>query len=499
MNMKWMPCGIAFLVGAASLVQEVLWVRLAGFATGGVPATFAMILALYLLGIAAGAQIGRRLCAAEIGVIRRRASAVLLLSALIDIAAPFLFAWLIGFLPVTVAMLPLVIVTAALKSVLFPVVHHLGANDAVAWKGGSFSRVYFANVLGCTLGPLIVTLWLMDVLAMEQLFAGVAVVTSVAGIWLAGKTRATLTLAMVATVAIAAIPFLPALAGRAVVETGGEAPKWLLERKEGIIHTVADRAGDIVFGGNVYDGRINVDLRVNSNKIDRIYAAMIATPSPKRVLVIGLSGGSWTRIISSFPSVEQVDVVEINPGYLQLIAQYPEVAPIMHDSRIHIHIDDGRRWLRAQGDERYDAIIVNSTFHWRSGATLLLSREFFRLLNEHLTVAGVALVNTTGSPEVIKTAAAEFPWTYLHGNSVIMSRNDFRPSLRSGADAIYATRMDGKPVFDAGRAIDAAAVRSVIDAPLVGLNVVEKKAGRPVEVNTDLKMLTEYKYGELLR
>ncbi|RDY63087.1 hypothetical protein BRN20_13480, partial [Xanthomonas oryzae pv. oryzae] len=76
MSLKWMPRGVAFLVGAASLVQEVLWVRLAGFATGGLPETFATILALYLLGIAVGAQLGRRLCVGRVLDIRRRASLV---------------------------------------------------------------------------------------------------------------------------------------------------------------------------------------------------------------------------------------------------------------------------------------------------------------------------------------------------------------------------------------------------------------------------------------
>ncbi|UUF80104.1 hypothetical protein NO935_06975 [Xanthomonas oryzae pv. oryzae] len=349
MSLKWMPRGVAFLVGAASLVQEVLWVRLAGFATGGLPETFATILTLYLLGIAVGAQLGRRLCVGRVLDIRRRASLVLLLSALVDIAAPFLFSWGIGFLPVTVAMLPLVIATAALKSALFPVVHHLGSNDAVAWKGGSFSKVYFANVAGCTLGPLIVTLWLMDVMVMEQLFVGVATVTAVAGMWLAGLRLLAVPAVVVAIAALVLQPALPALASRIVMATGGAQADWLLERKEGIIHTIADPQGDIVFGGNVYDGRINVDLRSNSNKIDRVYAAMAAVPNPKRVLVIGLGGGSWTRVIASFPTVDRVDVVETNPGYLELIAGHPQVAPILQDPRVHIHIDDGRRWLRAQG------------------------------------------------------------------------------------------------------------------------------------------------------
>lgn len=242
MSLKWMPRGVAFLVGAASLVQEVLWVRLAGFATGGLPETFATILALYLLGIAVGAQLGRRLCVGRVLDIRRRASRVLLLSALVDIAAPFLFSWGIGFLPVTVAMLPLVIATAALKSALFPVVHHLGSNDAVAWKGGSFSKVYFANVAGCTLGPLIVTLWLMDVMAMEQLFVGVATVTAVAGMWLAGLRLLAVPAVVVAIATLVLQPALPALASRIVMATGGLRPTgcWSA-RKESSIRSPTHR------------------------------------------------------------------------------------------------------------------------------------------------------------------------------------------------------------------------------------------------------------------
>ncbi|WP_218569470.1 hypothetical protein [Pseudomonas sp. Hp2] len=493
--MKWMPRGVAFLVGAASLVQEVLWMRLAGLASGGLPEVFGIVLALYLFGMAIGAQLGRRLCRNEVGAIRYCGAMILFLSALFDVLAPFLFAWSISFLPVMLAVAPLVILTAALKSVMFPIVHHLGSNDAMSWKGISFSRVYFANVLGCTMGPLLVTLWAMDLWSMEQLFAGVAVVTAAAAGLLMGRWYALAGMGGGAVIGVMLVPYLPGLAGRVVEATGGTPVAWLLERKEGVIHTIDDPLGDIVFGGNVYDGRINIDLRRNSNRIDRVYAAMISSPSPKKVLVIGLSGGSWTRVIASFPTVQQVDVIEINPGYLELIARYSEVAPILSDPRVHIYIDDGRRWLRMREAYRYDAIIVNSTFHWRSGATTLLSREFFHLLSRHLTDSGIALINATGSPEVLKTVKAEFAHAYQFGNSVIMSQQDFRAVLRAGAEAIYRTRLDGRIVFDARRKEDAEAVRRVVEGDLRGLDVVEREVGRSAEINTDLRMLTEYKYG----
>ena len=497
--MKWMPRGLAFLVGAASLIQEILWMRMASFATGGLPEIFGIVLGLYLIGVAAGAYFGRRLCAGDYERVKRNAVLVLAVSAIFDLLTPFVFVRAIGVLPVVVALMPLVFVGAALKSVLFPVAHHLGSNDELQWKGGSFSKVYFANVIGCTLGPLLVTVWAMDVLPIEQLFLLTVVITLIAAGWVVGL-RLLFPVAIACLVGVIFLtPVFPRLMVSIAVVTNGVQPSWLMERKEGVVHTLSDAQGDIVYGGNAYDGRINIDLRRNSNKIDRVYAAMTSVAAPQRVLVIGMSGGSWTRVVSSFPSVKKIDVVEINPAYLKLVARYPEVAPILTDSRIDIHIADGRRWLRSHAVERYDAIVVNSTFHWRSGATMLLSKEFFELLDAHLNDGGVALVNTTGSPEVLKTADAVFDHAYLFGNAVLMSQTDFRPNLRNGASAIFATRFGGIPAFDASRAVDRKAVSAVVNAPLSALDDVEARAGRPAEINTDNRMLTEYKYGEQFR
>ena len=473
--------------------------RLASFATGGLPEVFGIVLGLYLIGVAAGAHFGRRLCVSDFGLVRRRAMSVLWASVIFDLLTPFVFIRAIGVLPVILALMPLVFIGAALKSVLFPIAHHLGSNDALQWKGGSFSKVYFANVIGCTLGPLLVTVWAMDVLPIEQLFLLTVGLTLIAAGWVAGL-RWLLPVAIAGAAGVVFLaPAFPRLMVNIAAVTNGVQPSWLMERKEGVVHTISDPQGDVVYGGNAYDGRINIDLRRNSNKIDRVYAAMTSVATPRRVLVIGMSGGSWTRVIASFPSVQKIDVIEINPAYLQLVARYPEVVPILADSRIDIHVADGRRWLRSHADERYDAIVVNSTFHWRSGATMLLSREFFELLNVHLTEGGVALVNTTGSPEVLKTAGSVFEHAYLFGNSVLMSQGDFRPNLRNGAGAIFATRFEGVAAFDASQAADRKVVNAVANAPLLALGEVEARAGRNAEVNTDNRMLTEYKYGEQLR
>ena len=43
--------------------------------------------------------------------------------------------------------------TAAIKSVLFPIVHHLGSSSSGPRVGRSVSNIYFGNIIGATLGP----------------------------------------------------------------------------------------------------------------------------------------------------------------------------------------------------------------------------------------------------------------------------------------------------------------------------------------------------------
>ena len=53
---------LALLTGAISLSQEIIWIRVLGFATASRPETFAHTLGSFLVGIAVGAMIGRRIC-----------------------------------------------------------------------------------------------------------------------------------------------------------------------------------------------------------------------------------------------------------------------------------------------------------------------------------------------------------------------------------------------------------------------------------------------------
>ncbi|MGH8235922.1 MAG: spermidine synthase, partial [Steroidobacteraceae bacterium] len=455
MSLPWL---LSFCVGFLSLSVEILWVRVVSFKFHTMPHSFSFVLAMYLVGIAAGAYVGK-LCCKHDRHLYLIGAVVLLLSGTFDIMTPHFAPGLLsgGFDNdgLTGAALA-IMATAAIKSVLFPIAHHLGSNATGAVVGRSVSRIYSGNIAGSTLGPLLTGFYLLDRFSVEQCFMLIGTAAlALAGIAALLGDRSRLR-AVPAALALVMLVLLRPWQAPDMVSALSD--KWwdnrrapvghVIQNKHGIISTSPDaKRGDIVFGGNVYDGRINVDMEVNSNGLERPYLLAAAHPAPRRVLVVGMSTGAWTRVITGFPHVERIDIVEINPGYLQLVANYPEVAPLLRDPRVHIHVDDGRRWLRRHPEATYDLVVQNTTYYWRANATNLLSREYFTEVKAHMRPGAIATFNTTGSLDVLRTAQAVFPAAFKFRWIVYVSDHDIRVPPAVALARLRECRLDEQSAF----------------------------------------------------
>jgi spermidine synthase len=215
-----------------------------------------------------------------------------------------------------------------------------------------------------------------------------------------------------------------------------------------------------VFGHGMYDGRFNTDLKRDTNGIVRPYALSLFHPAPRHVLMIGLSSGSWAQVVASNPAVETLTIVEINPGYLKLIADAPEVASVLSNPKVKIVTDDGRRWLKRNQEQTFDAIVSNTTWHYRANATNLLSQEFLGLVGQHLKTGGVFFYNTTDSARVQRTGCAVFAEGARFTNHMVVSPAPIAWDFGRWRRTLEAYRIDGRAVFDAARAED----REVLDS-----------------------------------
>lgn len=501
---------IAFALGFISLSQEILWTRLIGFAHGSVPQAFAFVLCFFLLGIAFGAAIGERLCRAPERLYDW--CAVLLVGAgILDATLPYGVAWVVSIVPGDGLGNPLaefgtrlfeggaVLLTAMLKSALFPIVHQLGSLGPRATIGRSMSRVYFSNIAGSTLGPIVTGFFLLNVMSVETAFGLMSAATFALAAACGLRSSSQAGRSMVACAIGAPLAcVVPVMTDHAMVSRlAGGGLKNVVQNRQGIIHVRSGgAAGDQIFGGNTYDGHFNIDLRQNDNGIHRAYFAATFHPAPRRVLVVGLSSGSWAKVIASFPGVERMDIVEINPGYVELVGRSPVVADLLGDSRVHVHIDDGRRWLRRRSmSDRYDLIVMNTTQHWKNNATGLLSRDFLAEVKRHLHPDGVLYYNATGSVDVLRTAGEVFREAYLYSTFVAATDVDLRRRIGELGERPHELVWRGRALLPRDDPSIVAAVGQMHAEPLLSLQEVAARWERPLEVVSDQNMITEYKYG----
>ena len=165
-------------------------------------------------------------------------------------------------------------------------------------------------------------------------------------------------------------------------------------------------------------------------------------------MMIGLASGSWAKIAAAHPAVESLTVVEINPGYLTILERYAGGRALMADPKVDIVIDDGRRWLRRHPDERFDAIVMNTSYHWRSHMSGLLSVEFLELAKAHLAEGGILFYNTTGSTRVQKTGLASFEHGVRIFNFLMVSDAPLRPDKERWRRLLEGYTIDGRKVLD---------------------------------------------------
>ncbi|MCS7227005.1 MAG: polyamine aminopropyltransferase [Gloeomargarita sp. SKYB31] len=99
-----------------------------------------------------------------------------------------------------------------------------------------------------------------------------------------------------------------------------------------------------------------------------IYHEMISHPAlcllevPRRVLVVGGGDGGTVREVLRHPSVERVDLVEIDALVIETARRFfPGMACAFDDPRLQLHITDGVAFVAQAPAQTYDVVIVDST------------------------------------------------------------------------------------------------------------------------------------------
>jgi len=447
---------VAVMAGFIALSYEILWYRAFSFVSWSRPTVFGLLLGFYLFGVAIGSSVSRRFCRddGEDGRSLRALAAFVFLSDVVGFLVIPILARLAQ--KVWFPAFGVVAISAGLLGAVLPLVAHFGipADDRA---GQRLSYVYLANIIGSAAGSFLTGFVLMDAWSTPtiSLFLASVGLVMVALLFFASRpTKPSLSLGLgtVALAAAASVFASPSLFDHLYERL---LYKELFRPDSTFVDVVENRHGVVavnqyqqVFGGGAYDGAFNVSLVDDKNVIERAFAVAALHPRPKEVLMIGLSSGSWAQVVSHLPGVEHLTIVEINPGYLELIARQPQVASLLTNPKVDIVIDDGRRWLLRHPERKFDVIVMNATYHFRAHVTNLLSAEFLELARAHLLPGGLHYFNTTSSSDVQRTAATVFSHALRVINFVAVSDAPIAFDRARWERVLREMDIDGVPALD---------------------------------------------------
>jgi spermidine synthase len=149
------------------------------------------------------------------------------------------------------------------------------------------------------------------------------------------------------------------------------------------------------------------------------FIPMVLHPNPKKAMVICFGTGNTTGTVSLFPGV-QVDSIEIDKNVLSLAHHFLKWN---HNAKrkknVSVHIQDGRTFTR-WSKKKYDVITLEPMSPVQAGTVNLYSREFYQLAAKRLNKDGLMmqwlplhLVGPEDAKSILKTFQEVFPHTSI--------------------------------------------------------------------------------------
>ncbi|MEE4174138.1 MAG: fused MFS/spermidine synthase [Xanthomonadales bacterium] len=520
---------VVLISGATALACQVIWTRHLSLFIGATVYGFALILAVFLVGLGIGTTIGstlgRRLA--------RPALALAACQALLGLAiawAAFAVTQQLPYWPVNEELrLPADAVRAAwallpatvLWGASFPLALATlpGPREASATSTGrTVGRLYALNTLGAILGALGATLLGIPLLgsdATQQLLVAAAGLSALLALLLAGNglSRRAVAAVVVIAVSVLAVRIVPPIPAQ-VIAAGHYLPDWgrgvdVIYAEEGVTASVAvsrEPNGALTYHNS---GKVQASSYPRDMRLQRMLGHLTTLLPERRedFLVIGLGAGVTAGALAADPAVERITIAEIEPLVTRVAGRWFRDwnGAVTGDPRVQVVVEDGRHYLQ-HTDRTFDGITSDPLDPWTRGSAALYTEEFWRLAKSRLRAGGVVtawgqLYESTeeSARSVIATFMSAFPNSAIFANTVDQRGYDLVLVGMADGETLAVDRLIER--VNAAASIGASLESVGIDG---GLDLLGTFAGRPsdladwldgAQINRDRDLRLQYLAG----
>lgn len=526
----------AAISGLVFLLMELVWYRMLSPILGGTTFMFALVLAVALGGIGIGGALyawyGRQLRSpGQLAIaFALEAAALALPFALGDRIALFANAMrdvptFIGHVATWTVVTAIVVLPAVIVSgVQFPLlIALLGTREDET--GRDVGLAYAWNTGGAIAGSLLGGFGLLPLLgatACWRLCVAALLAMAVTFAWNAQRTAHVGWSALAGLFAIALL-FADGPtavwrhsgigAGRAPrLESGNATRQWMQTVRRTLLFDADGRESSIALVnhddlGLVVNGKSDGSARADAGT--QVMGGMLAAllhGEAKSAMVVGLGTGTTAGWLAEVPTMQRVDVVELEPAIVDIARAYAAVnRNALDHPKVHVSIGDAREQLLVSRT-RYDIIFSEPSNPYRAGVASLYTREFYAAVRERLEPGGlfVQWVQTYSIDErtaqtIYATVSTAFPnvqtWTTGPGDIVLVAS---RKPIAFDTNRI-AARLKTEPFRTAAHvAWRAESVEAILAYFVAAEPVARHFASQARELNTDDRSVIEFSFGRTL-
>ena len=390
-----------FVIATCGLIYELLAGTLSSYVLGDSVTQFSIIIGVYLFAMGVGSYLSGFI---EKNIAEKFVDIEFAVAVLGGFSAPLLFFSFAHLSYFSIVLYAIVFGIGTLVGLEIPILMRILEKE-LDFKD-LISRVLAFDYIGALVASLLFPLFLVPKLGLARTSLLFGMLNAAIGIWgtwllepLIKKNLTVLRVKGFVIILLLLIAFIKADYLTSLAEDGLFTDNIIYAKSSAYQRIVVTK------GKTGYSLFLNGNLQFNSFDEYRYHEALVHPPfaafgaNPKRILVLGGGDGLALREILKYPSVEYIQLVDLDPEMTQVSKSVPALGELNRHSfdnpKVHVTNADAFVWLDATETEPFDVAIVDFPDPNNFALGKLYTTRFYNLLKRKLKPDSAVVIQTT--------------------------------------------------------------------------------------------------------